>query len=207
MIRDSYQDNPNRDRPSLSASPIFVCTALAGLIVFEPAFSLDAAVPVWSWRLENNSPLDIRNVVFPDLNGLRAGPESARSHMAWPAGFTMIQSPPGAEGYRMMGYPGGATMAFVDLFDEGGGLYVAAYDPELWATEFRQEAPLAGGDLLRLSLTKQYCIGKGESTGFEFRVWPHTGDWHAGADMYRPFAEKAFGPVNPPERVRGCCCS
>src|ERR1039457_7378977 len=34
MIRDSYQDNPNRDRPSLSASPIFVCTALAGLILF-----------------------------------------------------------------------------------------------------------------------------------------------------------------------------
>src|SRR5229473_2911418 len=34
MIRDSYPDNPNRDRPSLSASPIFVCTALAGLILF-----------------------------------------------------------------------------------------------------------------------------------------------------------------------------
>src|SRR6202521_5673523 len=34
MIRDSYQDNPTRDRPSLSASPIFVCTALAGLILF-----------------------------------------------------------------------------------------------------------------------------------------------------------------------------
>ena len=34
MIRDSYQDTPNRDRPSLSASPIFVCTALAGLILF-----------------------------------------------------------------------------------------------------------------------------------------------------------------------------
>src|ERR1700687_2209076 len=34
MIRDSYQDNPNRDRPSLSASPIFMCTALAGLILF-----------------------------------------------------------------------------------------------------------------------------------------------------------------------------
>src|ERR1035441_646510 len=34
MIRDSYQDNPNRDRPSLSASPIFVCAALAGLILF-----------------------------------------------------------------------------------------------------------------------------------------------------------------------------
>src|ERR1035441_6150416 len=34
MIRDSYQDNPNRDRPSLSASPMFVCAALAGLILF-----------------------------------------------------------------------------------------------------------------------------------------------------------------------------
>ena len=34
MIRDSYQDNPNCDRPSLSASPMFVCAALAGLILF-----------------------------------------------------------------------------------------------------------------------------------------------------------------------------
>jgi hypothetical protein len=38
MIRDSYPDNPNRDRPSLSASPIFVCTALAGLILFAQWF-------------------------------------------------------------------------------------------------------------------------------------------------------------------------
>src|SRR6266699_2972007 len=34
MIRDSYPESPYRDRPSLSASPIFVCTALAGLILF-----------------------------------------------------------------------------------------------------------------------------------------------------------------------------
>src|SRR5437588_12689613 len=33
MMRDSYPDS-SRDRPSLSASPIFVCTALAGLILF-----------------------------------------------------------------------------------------------------------------------------------------------------------------------------
>src|SRR5712672_2367441 len=33
MIRDSYPDT-SRDRASLSASPIFVCTALAGLILF-----------------------------------------------------------------------------------------------------------------------------------------------------------------------------
>src|SRR5712671_6400919 len=34
MIRDSYPDSSDRDRPSLSASPIFVCTAMAGLILF-----------------------------------------------------------------------------------------------------------------------------------------------------------------------------
>ncbi len=34
MIRDSYPDSPYRDRPALSASPIFVCTAVAGLILF-----------------------------------------------------------------------------------------------------------------------------------------------------------------------------
>ena len=34
MIRDSYPESPYRDRQSLSASPIFVCTALAGLILF-----------------------------------------------------------------------------------------------------------------------------------------------------------------------------
>ena len=38
MIRDSYPDSPYRDRPSLSASPIFVCTALAGLILFTVWF-------------------------------------------------------------------------------------------------------------------------------------------------------------------------
>lgn len=34
MIRDSYPDSPYRDRSSLSASPVFVCTAVAGLILF-----------------------------------------------------------------------------------------------------------------------------------------------------------------------------
>jgi len=38
MIRDSYPDSPYRDRPALSASPIFVCTALAGLILFTVWF-------------------------------------------------------------------------------------------------------------------------------------------------------------------------
>ena len=38
MIQDSYPDNPHRDPPSLSASPIFVCTALAGLILFTVWF-------------------------------------------------------------------------------------------------------------------------------------------------------------------------
>ena len=38
MIRDSYPDSPYSDRPSLSASPIFVCTAVAGLILFTVWF-------------------------------------------------------------------------------------------------------------------------------------------------------------------------
>jgi hypothetical protein len=38
MIRDSYPDSSYRDRPSLSASPIFVCTAVAGLILFTVWF-------------------------------------------------------------------------------------------------------------------------------------------------------------------------
>src|SRR6266540_3656882 len=38
MIRDSDPDNPYRDRPGLSASPVFVCTAVAGLILFELCF-------------------------------------------------------------------------------------------------------------------------------------------------------------------------
>jgi hypothetical protein len=38
MIRDSYPDSSYRDRPSLSASPVFVCTALAGLILFTVWF-------------------------------------------------------------------------------------------------------------------------------------------------------------------------
>ncbi|MBC8166641.1 MAG: TraM recognition domain-containing protein [Bryobacteraceae bacterium] len=37
MMRDSSSDN-YRDRPSLSASPVFVCTALAGLTVFAISF-------------------------------------------------------------------------------------------------------------------------------------------------------------------------
>ena len=38
MIRDSYPDSPYSDRPALSASPIFVCTAVAGLILFTVWF-------------------------------------------------------------------------------------------------------------------------------------------------------------------------
>ena len=38
MIRDSYPDSPYRDQPALSASPIFVCTAVAALILFTVWF-------------------------------------------------------------------------------------------------------------------------------------------------------------------------
>ena len=38
MIRDSYPDSPYRDQSSLSASPVFVCTAVAGLILFTVWF-------------------------------------------------------------------------------------------------------------------------------------------------------------------------
>ncbi len=38
MIRYSYPDSPYRDQSSLSASPVFVCTAVAGLILFTVWF-------------------------------------------------------------------------------------------------------------------------------------------------------------------------
>lgn len=38
MIRDSYGDAPQRDRQALSASPVFVCILLAGVVLFAAWF-------------------------------------------------------------------------------------------------------------------------------------------------------------------------
>lgn len=65
---------------------------LVGLRSFEVAFSLQAKVPVWSWRITNHSPLEVRSFRSLDLDGACAGAEMADGWISAPRSLHAVET-------------------------------------------------------------------------------------------------------------------
>lgn len=172
----------------------------------------------WTIAVENGArDMEIVEVTFPILGGLRIGNRTEDNFLVWPAwGGGRLIGDPQRNGKRTGTYAGGgATMAWMDLFwrpqgprmesgEAACGLYFASHDPTLLMTGLASQ-PSRDGNGLRLQMTKYARVpgGKRWASG-EFVTRVHPGDWHAGADTYRAWFRGWAPPPDPPAWLREC---
>lgn len=177
----------------------------------------DSAVR-WTIELQNEAPdVEVVEVAFPILGGLRIGQRTSDNFLVWPAwGGGRLIGDPQHNGKRAGTYAGGgATMAWMDLFcrpaepgpgaaDVGCGLYFGSHDPTLLMTGLGSQ-PSRDGKSLRLQMSKYARVpcGKGWASA-EFVTRVHSGDWHVGADTYRAWFRGWSPPPDPPAWLRQC---
>ena len=90
-----------------------------------------------------------------------------------------------------------ASMQWFDWYNEGEGLYVGSEDTTRQAVCLHIERDTQK-NLLRFGFIRYPMLKAGESwSGQAIDCFPHLGDWHAGAHMYRAFMERDGGFVAP----------
>ncbi len=172
----------------------------------------------WMISLENQAEdMEIVEVVFPILGGLRIGQQTTNNFLAWPQwGGGRLIADPQKNGKRSGTYAGGgATMAWMDLFClpqqvvEGKGepvcgLYFASHDSTLLMAGLGSQ-PARDGKSLTLQMSKYAHLPKGAQwTSAEFVTQIHAGDWHVGADTYRTWFYSWSSRPNPPSWLKQC---
>jgi len=102
-----------------------------------------------------------------------------------------------------MPYPAFLYMQWLDLYDQSQGIYVGCLDAYGYSKQLFIGRDAEGASRMGVSFVGCWIAEAGDSwTTPWVQVAAHPGDWRRGADLYRRFAEAAFGPLDPPERVR-----
>lgn len=147
----------------------------------------------------------VETVAFPVLDGLgeHLGNEPAALLTPFLGGELRPRPVTGGESAFAYPYPNKA-MSWMDLFSAREGLYLGSHDPEFrWTTLRGEVADVRGSRRLALWFEKHPWIRPGE----EFASSPivlrfHDGDWHAGARIYRAWADTWLRLPDVPRRVR-----
>jgi hypothetical protein len=149
----------------------------------------------------------VDTIHFPRLRGTQIGASSEDDWFTWPHTLgALVRADaftPGQE-FRAA-YPDFLYMQWLDLFDaeEDGGLYVGCLDDYGYNKELYIGRDATGSRSWGITFPGCWVATPGDAwTTPWVELVPHNGDWHTGADLYRPFAQAAFGPVSPPETVR-----
>ena len=99
-------------------------------------------------------------------------------------------------------YPGVASMAWMDFYNEGEGLYLGSHNPQYPTTALLARGRAGHGDF-QLGFARYPFVAPGETwKSSAFVIRPHRGDWHAGARRYREFAATRGPGTASPEWAR-----
>ncbi|MBI2298629.1 MAG: hypothetical protein HYU66_06700, partial [Armatimonadetes bacterium] len=156
-------------------------------------------------RVSNESGAALVDTLrFPVLRGIQLG-DGADDWFTWPhtlgATFRVQGFQPGER--LEHAYPDFMYMQWLDLYDREQGVYLGCLDDYGWCKDLFIGRDEAGASLMGITFPGCWVATAGDAwTTPWVQIAAHRGDWRAGADLYRPFAEHAFGPLDPPERVR-----
>ena len=152
----------------------------------------------WKIFVDNQAKgLEIVEVVFPILGGLRIGGRTEDNFLTWPAWGAghLIPNPQNSTNRRGTYLGGGATMPWVDLFRKRApgatpneepvcGLYFASYDKTLLMTELERKVSDDHASLI-IQMSKYAHLRSGDRwEPADFVTQLHSGDWHVAADAY-----------------------
>jgi hypothetical protein len=100
-------------------------------------------------------------------------------------------------------YPGVACMPWMDFYGRKGGLYLGYHDRGTPTLALLARKRAAREDF-QLGFARYPFVAPGSAASLgEFRITPHEGDWHRGADRYRGFAlTKLAAEASSPEWIK-----
>ncbi|MCC6581455.1 MAG: hypothetical protein IT440_13545, partial [Phycisphaeraceae bacterium] len=152
--------------------------------------------------IDNKSDLNIAQVIFPKLHGLRIGdnekddylctPACTGSIVQYPASFLV---PRQAYNYTWLVYPGNGSMCWMDLWDASGGLYLAYEDQQYRLTELLF-AP--GRNMVE---SKQQSVALPPPDGSDYKMAPQPGTSIQLGFNKRMLIAAGGGPVTMPDVV------
>ena len=176
-------------------------------------------------ELENNDPsvtlMELQLMPCSGARSLSGDPEN--DYIAWPndlgrrvrnPAYSDISTYSGFRKYErhdqfhtdMDGlYMGGhtASMQWYDWYNKNEGVYCGSEDTTHQALCLHLERDVKL-NVLRLGIIRYPMLEAGEKwTGQAVDFFPHTGDWHSGAKLYRAFMD-ASGEFTPPKRPDWC---
>jgi len=160
-------------------------------------------------RVTNNRHYEFSNDVvavgFPRIQNVRVGNESSDDVLVRPNRFgEKIPDPAGKAGTypTSLLYGGFASMMWMDIYDESGGLYLASHDKSLLLTAL-ETVPDSKRGTVALGMRKYAYVPPGSSwTSEPFAIGVHVGDWHWAADRYREWTGSWMTKPNVPDDVK-----
>lgn len=175
-------------------------------------------------ELENNdSQVRLEELQLTPVSGVRTlGGRPEEDYIAWPAdlgkrvrnpAFCDLSSFAGFRKYERhdqfhtdmdaLYQSHGASMQWYDWYNQEEGLYCSAEDTTLQALCLHVERDVAQ-NVLRMGFIRYPMLEKGERwTAQAIDFFPHKGDWHAGAKLYRAFMDEKGG-FQAPKRPDWC---
>jgi hypothetical protein len=208
--------------------------ALPGGIIATYIVALTGDSPLMDWRIQVHNlgaqkradDLRVYRVAFPVLDGLCIGGQAAENRLARPFAQGELIPHPAAYDFTLprredfwsdasplekathtniLTYPGWASMAWMDQYGPGGGLYLASCDPTFRQIDL-ESWPNPDAGTVTLDVRTYAFLEPGEVWESQrFTVGVHAGDWHWAADQYRAWATAHHRPYTGPRWVREEC--
>ena len=185
----------------------------------------DSPISEWKVRVENCGGETPRNdqrvyrVAFPVLEGLAIGgkhdthkglgylarPYAQGELIPDPASYSFTRPNESNTPIYVLTYIGWASMPWLDLYDQNGGLYLASCDPTFQQVDV-ESWPNRTDKTMTLDMRTYSFLEPGESWESQmFAVGIHEGDWHWAADRYREWAHAHHRPYIGPDWIRNDC--
>ncbi len=145
----------------------------------------------------------VDTIRLPVLRGIEVG-DPADDWFTWPHTLGARFRVKGLDPGQMLSeaYPDFMYMQWLDLYDADRGVYVGCLDDYGYSKDLFIGREESGDSVMGISFTGCWIAERGDSwTTPWVQIAAHEGDWRSGAAMYRPFAQDAFGPLDPPQRV------
>lgn len=152
----------------------------------------------WQLTIENPTALEVAEVRFPVLTGVKLGGDAADDWMFEAKCWGQVWKNPAGHRLRV---DWGPSMRWMALWDGVQGLYYGIEDPRLDDYAFVFGGDSSGGATLAAA-QRILCKPRSTWTSGIYRVALTGPDWHEGADLYRAYVAEVLERPEPPAYVK-----
>ena len=152
----------------------------------------------WQLAIDNPTELEVCEIRFPVLTGVKLGDEAADDWMFEPKCWGQVWKHPAAQGPQT---DWGPSMRWMAMWDDSQGIYFGIEDAKLDDYAFVFGGDSSGGTTLAAA-QRILCEPRAEWTSGVYRLALTGPDWHEGADIYRAYVARVLKRPDPPAYLK-----